>query len=59
VEPRFGSEILNLYFERKQALIRDTLRNDSFLLLQRLRSSIDATADSLNQNHEWNGVSSL
>jgi TetR/AcrR family transcriptional repressor of nem operon len=51
----FGLEVLDLYFARGSALIRETLRNDALPPLQRLGAYIDATKSRLNQNGMRNG----
>jgi len=51
----FGLEVLDLYYARGSALIRETLRNDSLPPLQRLGAYIDATKSRLNQNGMRNG----
>lgn len=51
----FGLEVIDLYFSRSQAVIRDTLRNDALPPLQRLADYIDRSRNRLNQQSMRNG----
>jgi TetR/AcrR family transcriptional regulator, transcriptional repressor for nem operon len=51
----FCLEILDLYFEGTRAMINETLRNDSFLPPQRLRTFVDAQINYLKRNGWRNG----
>ncbi|MGO4565939.1 TetR family transcriptional regulator C-terminal domain-containing protein [Rhizobium sp. 2YAF20] len=51
----FGLEVIDLYFSRSQAVIRDTLRNDALPPLQRLADYIDRSRNRLNQQNMRNG----
>ena len=51
----FGLEVIDLYFSRSQAVIRDTLRNDALPPLQRLADYIDSSRNRLNQQNMRNG----
>ena len=51
----FGLEVLNLYYASGHSLIQETLRNDGLPPLKRLRTWVEKSLGSFNQNGEWNG----
>ena len=51
----FGLEVLNLYYENGHVLIQETLRNDALSPMKRLRTWVERSLGSFNQNNEWNG----
>lgn len=51
----FGLEVIDLYFSRSDAVIRDTLRNDALPPLQRLADYIETSRNRLNQDSMRNG----
>ncbi|PZM16179.1 TetR/AcrR family transcriptional regulator [Rhizobium tubonense] len=51
----FGLEVIDLYFSRSDAVIRNTLRNDALPPLQRLADYIETSRNRLNQDNMRNG----
>jgi len=51
----FGLEVLNLYYASGRSLVEETLRNDALPPLKRLRTWVEKSLGSFNQNNEWNG----
>jgi TetR/AcrR family transcriptional repressor of nem operon len=51
----FGIEVLNLYYASGRSLIEETLLNDALPPLKRLRTWVEKSLGSFNQNNEWHG----